>query len=310
MLTRLEVRNWQSLRLVDLELGSFTVIVGPSSSGKSALMRACRALASNVRGNGMTTRGQKHTAITAHTETQTITLERTDTAGTYRILTSGNELTFTKLNGGVPDAVTQALGVEPVPANGVSVNFAGQFDRPYLLDDSGATVARVLGELTRVNTIFEAVRAANKIRLNAASTLKTRKNDLQSVKDKLKDFHGLADRIRTLETIESHAGAVSALDDRIEKLEKATRMLQLSEAALDKASQLPRVPSPEAMNNALHRYLNLQAQLNGVASKVARATAFANEAASAETRLIGVQKKLNDILAEAGACPTCGQVVP
>src|SRR3954469_16106248 len=130
MLTHIAIRNFQSLRQVDLELGTFTVIVGPSSSGKSALMRAFKAVASNVRGSGMITRGQSQMAISYQTDTFTVTLERTEKAGLYRIAnTHGGETNFTKLNGEVPQQVTSALRLEPVPVNGTSVNFASQFDK-------------------------------------------------------------------------------------------------------------------------------------------------------------------------------------
>ena len=47
MLERLEVKDYQSLADIDIPLGRFTVIVGPSGNGKSALIRALRALWEN-----------------------------------------------------------------------------------------------------------------------------------------------------------------------------------------------------------------------------------------------------------------------
>jgi predicted ATPase len=44
MITRLQVRNFKSLRDVDLELGSLNVLVGPNMSGKSNLLDALRFL--------------------------------------------------------------------------------------------------------------------------------------------------------------------------------------------------------------------------------------------------------------------------
>lgn len=309
-ITRLEVRNWQSLRHVDLELGDFTVIVGPSSSGKSALIRAFKALASNVRGSDVITRGEKRTAITASLDHRKVTLERTEASGSYQISDQqGSELTFTKLNGGVPDAVTKALGIDPVTTAGASVNFAGQFDRPYLLDDSGATVARVLGELTKVNTIFEAVRTANKVRLNAASTLKTRKSDLQSLRDKIKNYQDLPQKISILDEAEQHAANAAALTNTIERLERATRVLQLAETAATKASQLPTVPSPDAMNNALTRFLDFRAKIRGLAAKTATADTADKNLAAVDNNLAHLEAELHSLMRDAGTCPTCGQQV-
>jgi DNA repair exonuclease SbcCD ATPase subunit len=310
MLTRLEIRNWQSLRKVDLELGDFTVIVGPSSSGKSALMRACRALASNVRGSGVITRGQKATAITGHTDTHTITLERGENTGTYRLVSPDTaEVAFTKLNGGVPEAITEALRIEPVPTNGTSINFASQFDRPYLLDDSGANVARALGEMTNVTTIFEAVRSANKIRLAAASTLKTRRSDLQSLSDRLKAYAGLADRLTTLKTTEELAAQANERHRKTDQLEKALRTLQLAELTLAKATDLPDVPSAEPLNALLERLKGLKSALDADET----ATTRLDDANRALTALEREHERMNEqlsvLVGQLALCPTCGQPV-
>lgn len=310
MLTRLEIRNFQSLKNVELDLGEFTVIVGPSSSGKSALIRACKALASNVRGSGVITRGQKAMAVTAHVDHRTVTLERTETSGTYRVCDGqGSELTYTKLNGGVPDAVTAALGIAPVPANGTSINFASQFDKPYLLDDTGANVARALGELTNVNTIIEAVRTANKIRLRAASTLSTRRTDLTALQAKLKDYEGLAERLKALEQAETLAAHADTVEQRADRLQKALMTLTLAEKAQAKASTLPDVPSPDTMNALLNKVLDLTAKINGLQAKTERVTLMKRLVELRENEYTTASEDLIHLLGDTGVCPTCGQVV-
>jgi AAA15 family ATPase/GTPase len=44
MITRLQVRNFKSLREIDLELGSLNVLVGPNMSGKSNILDALHFL--------------------------------------------------------------------------------------------------------------------------------------------------------------------------------------------------------------------------------------------------------------------------
>jgi DNA repair exonuclease SbcCD ATPase subunit len=306
-LTRLEVRNFQSLRKVDLDLGLFTVIVGPSSSGKSALMRAFRALASNVRGSGVITRGQKAMAITARTETHTVTLERTDRSGAYRISDGGSDLTFTKLAGEVPEHVTTALRIDPVTERG-SVNFAGQFDKPYLLDESGAAVARELGELTNVTQIFEAVRTANRVRASAASTLKTRRSDLDAVKEALGGFQGLTERVRLLEQAEKLDAERQALQARAGRLGTAITTLRITQRAIEKAD-VPEVPSTGTLDATLDRFLDLQGKLRGVATKARTVHDLDDEYQSYADDLQRYTETLADMLTTAQVCPTCGQSI-
>src|SRR5712692_4596126 len=199
MLESIRVNNFQSLRKVDLPLGRLTVIVGPSSSGKSSVVRALRTLVSNARGASYVSRGQKVASVTATGENHSVTIERGEGHGVYRLLTDlhtdqEQEKTFTKLGGDVPEQVTAALGIKPFE-DGTSLNFASQFDRPFLLTETGSTVARVLGELTNVSVIFAAAREANRRRLVAQSTLKIRQSDLVNLVAQLQKFQDLPVRV-------------------------------------------------------------------------------------------------------------------
>ncbi len=307
-LSRVSIRNFQSLRSVDLDIGAFTVIVGPSSSGKSALMRACRAVASNVRGAGIITRGQKQMAITYASDTGSVTLERTEKAGTYRLHTPATgEQVYTKLAGDVPADVTAALGLQPVPVGGTSVNFASQFDRPFLLAESGAVVARVLGELTNVNTIFEAVRTANKVRLSASGTLKTRQGDLQALKGRLLTFKNLPQQVALFEQTEKLYADSESLTAKISRLDSSIRALRIAERAIAKAAAPFPVPSPDRLDEVLTRYLDLRGKQDRLLATRARLVTCADALQAARTAEAELTRQLADALHEAKVCPTCGQ---
>ncbi len=307
MLNSLSIRNFQSLRKVDLELGQFTVIVGPSSSGKSALIRACKALASNVRGSGVITRGQKVAAITATTEQAKVTLSRSETASGYNLRLPDDDIAFTKLAGSVPEAITKALRIEPVPASGSSVNFASQFDRPYLLDDTGATVARTLGDLTNVSTIFAAVRSANQVRATASRTLKTRKGDLAEVKTSLLAFQGLGDRLSALERAEELHRQADTVDNNIIALERGLAKVRLAELTLAAAQKLPEVPDATAMYDAYTELVDLSSALADLSALREHAEATERGYQHRVRVHEALQHRLAEALTRAKVCPTCGQ---
>ena len=111
MIQRLAISGFQSLYDVEIDLEPFTVLVGPSGSGKSAVFRSLRALASNVRGTSAVSTGRKNFKITAVLEDSTIALERGETQNKYTVTDSADKAeTFTKLGGSVPEAVTADLG--------------------------------------------------------------------------------------------------------------------------------------------------------------------------------------------------------
>lgn len=305
MINRLSIRNFQSLKSADLDLGTFTVIVGPSSSGKSALIRAVRALASNVRGTGQITRGQKNLAITAHTDTAVVTLERGERSGLYRLTDAHGEQIFTKLGAAVPGPVTAALRIEPAIDTG-SVNFAGQFDKPYLLDESGAVVARQLGELTNVSVIFEAVRAANRARANAASVLKTRRADLTLLTSRLADFTGLGDRLKALDEAEELNARRVTLTARAARLGGLIAHAASVERTLATALP-PVVPDAAVLNQKLNRLLELKSKLNRIDTQRGRLRTASTEYDAADHGLAHLEFELRTALVRAKVCPTCGQ---
>lgn len=308
MIERVQVTNFQSLKSIDLRFGRYTVIVGPSSSGKTALMRALRAVASNVRGTHVITRGQTRMAVTVHTGEHQVTLERDQTAARYRIANGTRDESYTKLAGAVPADVTAALRIDPVPTNGTSVNFAGQFDGPYLLGESGANVARALGSLTNVDTILEAAREANRRRNLAAADLRTREADLKRVTVEAQQYAGLPQRLGALVKAEVVAEQAQALQERIARCTALTAALEIAEQVLARSAP-PKPPDTTAFTEAYQRWSTGQSLLRAwaLAEREAQDTARRrDEAGAAAAQVEGL---LRQRLVECGVCPTCNQTV-
>lgn len=305
MITRLAITNWQSLREVDLPLGRFTVIVGPSSSGKTAFMRALRGLVGNVRGAANITRGASHCAVAAYLDGHTVTLERSVHGGQYRLTSPEGERVYTKLAGGVPQDITRLLRINP---DG-DLHFAGQFDRPYLLDESGAAVARVLGELTNVSLLFSAVREANRRRDAHAKTLKIREADLAALIEQSRTYAHLGTRLAACQAAEDTAESAARLQDRLTRLQRHTEALSVADGVLARTATLPAVPTDAPVATARDRLRAFERAVNDLTAAnnaIATATQALVDATASETTL---HTELHDALVAAGTCPTCGQPV-
>src|SRR5690242_17213241 len=101
MIERLRVTNFQSIAAADITLGQFTVIVGPSNSGKSALLRALRAVVRNVNSPSAVRAGQSMFTCQIDFDQseytgKTVTIERGKSQSTYRVITAQGEDVFTK----------------------------------------------------------------------------------------------------------------------------------------------------------------------------------------------------------------------
>lgn len=299
-LTYVEIANFQSIKKANLELGTFTVIVGPSSSGKSALIRAFRALASNVRGNSMITRGQKDMLVSARTDTHLISLERSERSGTYRLAGVDGEISFTKLAGEVPQQISDALRLNP------DINFAAQFDKPFLLDESGATVARQLAELTNVNLIFEAVRQANRIRATAASTLKTRRADLAAIRARIAGYQDLPAKLKLLAQADALDATRRDLTSRIGRLSTSIRALRITEKAVANHTLAP-LPDTTDFQAAAKRLQKLSEALERLRAGERAVRILSKAYLDAEDVAGGAEFDFKQGLRQAGVCPTCGQ---
>ncbi len=322
MINRLEIRNWQSLVKVDLNLGALTAIVGPSSCGKTAVMRAIRALASNVRGGGSITSGAKTSAITAHTETHKVTWQRgVNDGGRYVVadLRSGHEDTFTKLAGAVPSLVTDVLHIAPAPTayaapSAVSalslLNIDTQFGPPFLLTESGASVARLLGTLTNVSRILAAVQEANRRRVAAMSTLRVREGDLTTTIERAEQFRTLPARLAARERAEAHADSADRLLAQVSRLGTIVDTLAIAEATLSRSAQRPPLPDDTALWVAVDSLNTYQQRIRTWVSANNAVAVAADHARLAEQAEQDAQRALDEALAIAGWCPTCGQTVP
>lgn len=243
MIHAVEVRNFQSLHHVALDLARFTVIVGPSSSGKSAFTRALRTATSNRRGADFISHGERTASITLTTDRGTVTLTRgkgtSDNA--YVVIPADDptaQRTYTKLGGETPPEVSEFLGIPSKDP----INYAGQFDKPYMLDDSGGEVARILGALTNVHVIFEGARESNRRKLQHAATLRTRADDLETIKQKIPQYRSIKQQDAALTEAESGIERAQRISRDIARLTEAIEQQDISEqriAALTPAATAP-----------------------------------------------------------------------
>lgn len=311
MIESIKATNFQSLQDVDLEFGKLTVIVGASSSGKSALTRAMKAVTSNALDSDNITRGTKEAAVTLRTDEASVTIERkAGGSSVYKIAKqTGEESPYSKLNRQVPTQVTEALGILPSTQEVASINFAGQFDTPYLLKEGASAVARILGELTNVSTIFAAVREASKRAKNASTLVNLRKKDRDRLVAQLADYVEIGQQAKSVSAAEEKLVECTRLEMEISQLSDLTERATIASKALGAIKEIPELPD-------LGNLLEAQTKLNSfklVLRELALARRSVSEqeelATKAEQSIVLAETELHDTLVAAGKCPTCNQDV-
>lgn len=311
MIESVKISNFQSLQDVEMEFGQFTVIVGASSSGKSAVTRAIKAVTSNKLDSDKITKGSKHAAISLKTENAVVTIEReSGDTSVYKLAKTGSkEQSFTKLNRGVPTEVTEALGILPSTKEVESINFAGQFDTPYLLKEGSSAVARVLGELTNVSTIFAAVREASRRAKNASALVNLRRKDQNKLVEQLGTYANVAKQSKMVTSAENCLVQATKLDAQVKRLGELLEAASKASEALSGIKEISELPDLASVLNAQKNLTSYKNILRNVviAQKDIRDQELAIE--KADSQIMQAEKDLHDMLMTAGKCPTCNQLV-
>lgn len=311
MIESVKISNFQSLHDVELDLGKFTVIVGASSSGKSALTRAIHAVASNALDSDNITRGNKLASVSLRTGDATVTIERNgNESSVYKIAKVGSkESRFTKLNRQVPAEVTEALGISPSTKEVASINFAGQFDTPYLLKEGSSSVARILGELTNVSTIFSAVREASRRAKAASSIVNIRKKDQEKLMSQLSDYVDISKQAKALSAAEKILDVSVSLETEIARLTRLLGQAQTASEALQGIKDIPELPELEPLLKAQTSLNRFKILISDLASNRKKIDEYQSQHAAANVEVLQAEEELHNTLVKAGKCPTCNQQV-
>lgn len=274
MLDRIQIRNFQSLTDVSLDLAPLTVIVGPSSSGKSAFIRSLRALAGNRRGTDFITHGERVASVSAHLTSRdplrsgTVTLTRsTATApNSYTIIPDDDahplapKAEYTKLGGEVPEDVSQFLGI---PTDQISLAIASQFDKPFLLDAPGTEVARTLGSLTNAHIILNGARESNRQKLANSQTLRTRSEDLEAIKARVPEFRALKAQREALDAAEALIADAQVVQEQAQRLAVLIETQEIAEARIPALRDvLAGIPDPGELDVSLTSLYNAQKEVD------------------------------------------------
>lgn len=309
-LVRARVRDFQSIADTGVDFGRFTVLVGPSNSGKSAFLRALRACLRNTIVPGNVRQGTSKAVIDVEFDNGIVQIERGKSLSTYRLDTRYSIETYTKSGRTVPDEVAAFIALPTI--GGAEATFAFQFDKPFLLAEPGSQVAGVIGTLTNVSMLHSAVRETNRRRSEAAHLLRTRTADALDVVTRLDAYADLPARRATLTEAEDRFAALQQAQERLAALDRHIATVRTAEAALEAVTPMP----PP----------NVHPRLDGLAASQQRLTDLTRAAdrvrdiSGALRKIAARAREYRDLAAEATAdlahaiaaqptCPTCGQPI-
>lgn len=191
----------------------FVVIEGSSRSGKSAVIRALRGLATAESGNKVR-HGEKEAKVVLKADDKVVGWAKGE--GKNRYVVEGE--VFDRVGTQVPAKVVSLLNLGSVEMGGKRsiVNFQGQHDAPFLISESGATVSEFLGSVSGLDRLFLAIG-------NVASDIKKHK---MSKKSKEEDLLRLDLRVVEMEPVGRLKEKFDGLWAGLEMAEKVSEVLK------------------------------------------------------------------------------------
>lgn len=224
MLSKIKIRDFQSIAEADVPIGGLTVIVGPSDVGKSALVRAMSAAVYNRRGADCIRTGARQARVALQFDDGVVLWER-EKSVRFLLRKAGQEDSeYIKVGVSVPPEITDFHRMGSIEAGdlNVKINLAGQFDPPFLLTESAPARAKLLSSITGAGFLLQMGNIASK-RTRALT------REIKEVRAQLEDADETVERYAVveliwseLERVKEQAAQLDLLRQIIEALEGAS----------------------------------------------------------------------------------------
>jgi len=251
-MVRVEVHNFQSIEDGVVEVDGFSVVVGRSNIGKSALVRAIKAALTGAPADNYvrhasdcprTGKGAKSCRCFCSVRIQgpgvDLLWEKGDSVNRY--VFNGTE--HTVVGRGTPEFL--GPGFAPIQIGGDTtptlLQVADQFRPLFILDRSGTAVADVLSDVAKLDRINEASRAVERDRKECLATRKVRDQDLRELEQTIALYEGLDAVLARVETVEAMGEGVDALETRVDTCERFATTLTSVTAAVQALMPVERI---------------------------------------------------------------------
>lgn len=253
MIKRIAISGYQSLDNVVLDLGKITVLTGETGQGKSAVKRALEGFITNKpeRGHVTDTGDKEDSLVIIETEDGKVGW-RKGKNNRYKI---NDNPALDKVGSSCPEEVRQFLKMDVMDFGGnvkITPNFHSQFDRPFLVDQTGTVISKVLGEVTNVGKIILATKEAKSRKNSNSIELEFKRAELGTT---------IAD-LEALNFVDTIAPIVASLDEKIKGISKLSMVMSDFTSILGKIEELiasKRILDTDYMNiyNLLERVSDL-----------------------------------------------------
>lgn len=226
MLESLSLQNFQSHKNSELEFDpGVNVIVGPSDSGKTAVIRALRWLVwGRPLGDAFIHHSESLCRVRLAIDGEVVTREKTKKGETsYQFLDHG----YTALKGEVPDKIKDFLNIG-------EINLQQQLDRPFLLDTSPGKVAQHFNKIARLDLIDIATKNVLSWIKKTKSSVAGLEAKIEEHEEELEQYTGIDEADAKLDVLEEALGRLTSKQNTIIQIKQTCDRIEEIENEMDK----------------------------------------------------------------------------
>ncbi len=265
----LHLINFQSHQNTWLELDpGLNIFVGESDQGKTAIIRALRWLFYNEpRGTGFIRVGETRCEVTAILSDETkVTRLRDETKRQNRYVINypdGREMILEKFKNEVPLEVQQELGVYPLwidTDQKLELNIARQLDSPFLIAESPANRAKIIGRIANLHIIDAAQRELLKDIRNQSRQKADLEVDIEKLEAEKEEYEDLPAQEQQLHQVKKYLDNIQSLKTLSSQLaELSQQKAELHRNILKNNEELAKLQNIEEITQLYEQYVKTAA---------------------------------------------------
>ena len=195
----LNVKNFQGIRDLTFEVSGFTVLKGPTDSGKSSVRRALDFLLRNNWDKSFLRKGETLCEVSLEAPGLKIERKKSKKENSYSVTVNGETTNYDKIGTDVPDQFS-GLGLTPLKAEDIEtdLNIYRQRDRMFLVQYSAAERTKVLNTLFKVGKFETAARLVKKDLINLRTDVNALGASIESDKEAIRKYEEILPAMRAL----------------------------------------------------------------------------------------------------------------
>lgn len=254
-LKKVILKNFQSHEYTEIELvKGINAIIGPSDSGKTAIIRGIRwALYNEPSGDSFRRHQTKETEVKLEfSDGFSLLRGRKSTTNYYKISEEdGEEAYYEAFGNTLPPEIEEHLGIRQVSlAKNLKeeLNISRQLDPPFLLGESPRVKAEAIGRLSGAYIADLALEKLSKELRDQQREIRNEEREIQEAEDSLKNYEHLIEEEKILKTIdklfvkiEEREILLGKVSEFSKKLEKVHLQRKKEEQVLEKTKNLEKI---------------------------------------------------------------------